>query len=305
MNKNFLKMQTNVGTEVMDTSPAFKTIIKEYINNRYFQVLRQINWQNINPDYDFNTVAGTQNYPLPEDFNKPLSVRDTTNGVELSEMDLQQLISVYPDSLDDTGIVGRYVILEDTVQNQPTSASRLSIVSSSASDTTQTIRVKGISGGIEIEENVTITGKTPVLTNATDTFTQVRAISKSAATVGGITVTAGSVTVAVLSPAALESRCRIMKLHYVPSLVINIACPYITKPLPMVSDYDYPVLDIGDLIEIGAKADAWRYKKMFAKANVFEAQFTAGLADFVWDKENQPNKINQFIPQIIDKDGLY
>ena len=46
-------------------------------------------------------------------------------------------------------------------------------------------------------------------------------------------------------------------------------------------------------------------KERFAKANVFEAQFTAGLADFVWDKENQPNKINQFIPQIIDKDGLY
>lgn len=304
MNKNFLKIQTNVGNEVIDTTDAFKTIIKEYINARYFQILRQINWQNINADYNFDTVAGQQNYPLPEDFGKPLSVRDATNGVELAETDLQELVRDFPDGIDDEGSVHRYAILDDTVQGQPTSAVELSIVSSSGSDTTQTVRIKGISEGVEYDQSITLTGETPVVTTGI-TYTQVKAISKSASTVGGITITAGSVTIAVMSPAVLESRCKIMKLHYVPTTTLNIACPYITKPLPMSSDYDYPVLDIADLIEIGAKADAWRYKKMFAKANVFEAQFTTGLSDFVWDKENSPNKVTQFTPQIFNKDGLY
>jgi hypothetical protein len=302
MNKNFLQIQTNVGTEVIDTSAAFKLVVKNYINSRYFQILRQINWQNINPDYEFNTVGGTQDYVLPDDFYKPLSVRDSTNGLELAEIDLQELITRYPDEISEEGTVSRYTIIEQAVQNQPTAATAVTIVSSSASDTTQTVLVRGISGGVELTESKTLTEATNAVTTAT--FTRIIGISKSAATVGKITCTAG-VTLAVLPPATLESRYKIMRLHYVPAAVITIVVPYTIKPSPMSSDYDYPILDIADLIEIGAKADAWRYKKMFAKANVFEAQFTAGLADYVWDKENSPNKVTQFTPQAFDRDGLY
>jgi hypothetical protein len=302
MNKNFLTIQTNVGNEVIDTSSAFKTIIKPYINARYFQILRQINWQNINPDYSFNTVDGTQDYVLPNDFYKPISVRDSTNGTELAETDLQTLINNYPDAMTDEGTVERYVIMEQAVQNQPTSATAVSIVSSSASDTTQTVLVRGISGGVETTEEETLTGTTPAVTTAT--FTRIIGISKSATTTGYITVTA-TVTLAILPPETLESRYKIMRLHYVPSAVLAIVAPYTIKPSPMSDDMDYPILDIADLIEIGAKADAWRYKKMFAKANVFEAQFTTGLAEYVWDKENQPNKITQFSPNVYNKDNLY
>lgn len=302
MNKNFLKIQNNVGTEVMDTSSAFKTIVKEYINARYFQILRQINWQNINPDYEFNTVSGTQDYVLPDDFYKPLSVRDSTNGVELAETDLQSLITAYPDDVSEEGTVGKYLIMEQAVKAQPTTATAVSIVSSSGSDTTQTVLVRGISGGVEMTEEETLTGATPAPTTAL--FTSILGISKSAVTVGKITCTAG-VTLCVLPPETLESRYKIMRLHYVPTTALTIVAPYIMKPSPMYDDMDYPVLDIADLIEIGAKADAWRYKKMFSKANVFEAQFTSGMSDYVWEKENQPNKVTQFIPQTFNRNGLY
>ena len=302
MNKNFLKIQTNVGNEVIDTSDTFKTIIKEYINARYFQILRQINWQNINPDYSFNTVGGTQDYVLPDDFYKPISVRDSTNGTELAETDLQALITNYPDDVSEEGTVSRYVIMEQAVMTQPTEATIVSIVSSSGSDTTQTVLVRGISDGVEMTEEETLTGETPATTTAE--FTRIIGISKSAITDGAITVTA-TVTLAILPPETLESRYKIMRLHYVPTTTLAIVAPYTIKPSPMSDDMDYPILDIADLIEMGAKADAWRYKKMFAKANVFEAQFTAGLADYVWDKENQPNRIIQFAPSTFNKDNLY
>jgi len=303
MNKNFLKIQNNVANEVQDTSTAFKSIIKEYINARYFQILRSINWQNVRYDYTFDTVSGTQDYVLPDDFYKPLTVRDSTNGLELSEVDMQALVTDYPDAVSEEGTVHRYTILEEPVKVQPASALAISIVSSSGSDTTQTVLVRGISDGMEMTEEETLTGETPAVTTAT--FTRIIGISKSAVTVGKITLTAGTPTIAVLSPATLESRYKIMRLHYVPSAVITIACPYTIKPLPMSDDMDYPILDIADLIENGAKADAWRYKRQLARANVFEALFTSGLADFIWDKENQPNKICQFRPNTYNKDNLY
>jgi hypothetical protein len=305
MNKDFLTIVGNCGARVQDTSSAFATIIKAFVNQRYFKVLRAINWQNINYAYTFDTVASTQDYVLPDDFSKEVSARDTTNGTELSPVDFEELVRYYPDAVADAGTVERYVILEDTVKAQPTSASTISVVSSSASDTTQTILIRGISSGVETSESVTLTGTTPAV--STNSYTRVKAISKSAVTVGKITLTSNSsaVSIAVMAPKVKESRYKLIKLHYVPSSVITVSLPYITKPLPLTEDNDYPVLDIADLIEIGAEADAWRYKRQNAKAQAMEVLFATELQNYIWDKENQPNKITQFSPTTFDKNQLF
>ena len=186
-------MQTNVTTDVQDTSTALKTIVKEYLNNRYFQVLRSINWKCIQPDYNFDTVAGTQDYVLPDDFSKPMKVADSTNGSELAEWDWEHIVRRYPDSYATSGDPERYSILEDKVWEQPTSASVLACVSSSASDTSVTLLVRGIAGGVEVNETVSLNGVTPV--NTTNSYTRVTAISKSVATVGYVTITSNSTAV--------------------------------------------------------------------------------------------------------------
>jgi len=303
MNKNFGTIKSNIGSDVQDTSTAFATIIGRYINRRYFQVLRSINWENIQPDYTFDTTVGTQRYVLPSDFRKEISCTDTTNDTEISRFSLQELYSTYKD-LTTSGTVERYAITEECVQNQPTSASVLAIVSSSASDTTPIVFIRGISGGVEVSESVTVTGTTPV--NTTNSYTRIKAISKSAASVGKITITSNSsaVTNAVIAPEELEGRYKIAILHYKPAEVITIAMPYIIQPLPLSNAYDIPVLDMADLIEIGATADAFRYKKQFQKASVMEALFTSHLADYIWDKENNSNGINLFAPEVFDRDNI-
>lgn len=305
MNKDFTTIKSNVGSNIIDTSAAMGTIIGRFANKRYFQILRAINWQNVYYDYTFNTVAGTQDYVMPDDFGKELVVRDTTNGVELARVDYQYLITNYPDSIEDTGTVGRYTIYEDTVKEQPSSASTISITSSSASDTTQTIRIRGIVSGSETSEAVTLNGTTAVV--STNSYTRIKAISKSAVTVGRITATSnsGAVTLSVMAPKITESRYKLMKLHYVPASVITVSVPYITKPLPMVEDNDYPVLDIADLIELGAEADAWRYKRQFAKAQQVDMMFAMELQQYIYDQENQPNEVSQFRPVTYDRDNLY
>jgi len=305
MNKDLGIMATNVGNRVQDTSASFATIIKTFINKRYFQVLRTINWQNINYDYTFTTVSGTQNYVLPDDFGKEISARDTTTGVELARVDYQNLVTAYPDEITDTGSVARYVIYEDVAQEQPTSASVLAIVSSSASDTTQTILIRGITGGVETSETVTLTGVTPV--NTTNSYTRIKGESKSAVTTGYITITSnsGTVTQAVMPPKVTEARYRLVKLHYVPTSAVVISLPYIIKPLPMTETNDYPILDIADLLEIGAEADAWFYKRQGSKASAKETVFSVELQQYIFNQENEPNQVMQFHPVTYNKDNLY
>ena len=302
-NKKFSAIVDNVGTDVQDTSSAFETISKRYINQRYFSILRSINWEVINPAFSFDTTAGTQTQALPEDFGKELYARDTTNGVELAKGDLSELVRAYPSALTTSGTVGRYAIYQDAVQAQPTTAAVVSIVSSSASDTTPTVFVRGIVSSYEVTEEITLTGTTAATGSLS--FSSIKGISKSGTTVGAVTVSCNSQTMAVLPPTIHESRYKIMFLHYNPSAVITIKMPYIISPAPMSDDDDYPVLDVADLIEIGAKADAWRYKRQFQKAQDMEILFEKELQRFIWEKENDPNRVTQFMPTIYDKSKLY
>ena len=305
MNKTFSKIVDNVQAEVMDTSTAFETIVKEYVNSRYFQILRAINWNAIRNDYTFTTTGGTQEYVLPDDFGKELHVRDTTNGFELGYVDIQKLLTDYPDDFSEEGSVAKYYILEDTVQAQPTSASVIAVKSSSASDTTQTVLIRGIVSGVETSESVTVTGTTAA--NSVNSYSRVKAVSKSANTTGYITLTSNSaaVTVATLAPKILTGYYKKIGFFYVPSSAVTIAVPYYIKPLPMTEDYDYPLIDIADLIELGAKADAWRYKRQGAKANDVETRFAIELQGYIWNQENQPNRVTQFTPITFNQDNLY
>jgi len=303
MNKSFSVIKTNIGAEVIDTSSAFATIIGRFVNRRYFQILRSINWRNINDAYTFDTVVGTQRYVLPDDFGKEISCTDTTNSGELSKFQIDELYSTYK-TITGTGSIERYAIVDSPVQAQPSAASTLSIVSSSASDTSQTILIRGISSGVEVYESVTLTGISAA--TSANSYTRIKGISKSGATAGYVTITSNSaaVTNAVIPLETLETRYKILIIHYVPTSVSTIALPYIVNPLPLSQDYDYPVIDIADLIEIGAIADCLRYKRQFSKANVYEVNYTHQLNDYIFDKENQPNEVIQFSPQGYSRDTV-
>lgn len=304
MNKNFSQLKTNVGAEVGDTSTGFKTLIGRFLNRRYFEILRVINWSNIRSDYTFDTTSGTQNYTLPADFGKEVSCYDTTNGNLLAHATLSELYRFYGSSIATQGTIERYAIYDDNVRQQPSSASQLTIVSSSASDTTQTILVRGYdANGVELYESVSLNGTTNATT--TNSYARIKALSKSAVTTGYVTITDGTNTLTILAPEELESRVKLIKFHYKPAATATIHLPYIVKPLPLSQDYDYPVIDCADALEIGAIADGWRYKRQMAKAREYDRMFQSLIADMTWDMENQPNRINQLIPETYNNDSLY
>ena len=87
-----------------------------------------------------------------------------------------------------------------------------------------------------------------------------------------------------------------IKFHYKPASNITVAFPYIVKPVEMSSDSDTPYLSIGNLLETGALAEAYRYKRQFAKAHEYEMLFEKELSEYSWEQANQPNQITQLKP---------
>lgn len=277
------------------------SIIKTYLNDIYQDVRRRANWNSINPDYQFLTVAGQQDYILPTNFGKEMYVLDATNNIPLPFISLEELVDKFPTSLSVQGSLFRYSIFDKNVRSQPTSASTLSLASSNSGDTAD-VRIRGANAsGIEYEETVTLNGITPV--PSVNSYTEIRSISKSGATTGYITITSNgaAVTIAVLNPVDVDYKVKALRFHYIPSLITTIKMPYHIEPEPLVNDYDVPVFNCADVLELGATAKAWRYKRQFQKAGDFDVLYEKGIIQLMWNDANQPNQTHLLNPKPYDR----
>lgn len=299
MNRRLTTIKSNVANMVQDTSPPMLALIQNYINDRYREVKQRLAIIDIQrSDYMFTTTAGTEDYVLPQDFLREYSVVDKTNKRQLSSITTQQVADNYSVGVDDQGVTVSYMILDKTCNKQPTSASTISCVSSSASDTSQTVYIKGLdTNGYEDYETVTLTGTTPAV--STKSYTHIMMISKSAVTAGTVTLTSnsGAVTNAVISRQMLDYRVKLMRLVQIPSGSWTIEINYQQRENELNQDGDYPIVDCYDCLEAGATADALRYKRQYAKAADFDVIFEKRLANLAYAYEASPNKVNLFNPK--------
>lgn len=95
-----------------------------------------------------------------------------------------------------------------------------------------------------------------------------------------------------------------IRFHYKPASAGTVQVPYIVNPAELSADTDQAVIDVEDLIEVGATADTWRHLRQFSKARDFENLFTSMLHEFVWDEYNQPGKVYQFRPTVFNRNDL-
>lgn len=303
MNRNFIGMKNKVGNNVQDTSPAFLTLVGGWLNDRLEEVKRRQNHiATSRMDFEVSATGGTEDYILPSDFLSCVSLLDKTNKIQLTEIDSQQWVQGYKDSIDTQGTVNNYLILEDVVMNQPSSASVITFVSSDATDTTQNVYVRGVVGNGEDYEVVSLAGTANAST--TKQFTRIYAIGKDSSTAGVVTVTAnsGATTVAYISRESLQTRYKKLRLASIPANSLTLEMIYTKNSLPMSQDYDYPDLDCEDVLEAGATADALKYKRQYAKADYWENTFEKRLDDWMWARENQANRVHLFSPQPYNRD---
>ncbi len=129
---------------------------------------------------------------------------------------------------------------EDMVISQPLEASVVTIVSSSASDTTQSVTIFGTVSGYPDFETITVTGTTPAA--GSKLFSYIERCPKSASTIGRITITAnsGGATVAVLPVGDTTAGISYKKIQLfpLPSQVFPIKVQYYKDPYRLVNDND-------------------------------------------------------------------
>ena len=178
------------------------------------------------------TVASTQLYSLHQEFLRPYWVRNTTQDVWMVEAPSRNLEPLGLDFDNDTDTNQFAFWGRSQVQNQPTSASVITIVSSSASDTTaaKAITIYGDTASGMTSESLTPNGTTNVV--GTTSFTQILGISKGADWAGTMTMTSNSAAVTNLKLFATEygrSYQQIMLLSQ-PTANETIAYRFYRKP---------------------------------------------------------------------------
>jgi len=303
--KDFNTMKGNVGTEVGDTSSSFATRIGVYVNNRMFDIvdrLRHHDLFEIYRSFTATTTAGIRDYSVPRDFDTPIYAFDETNQTQLAVITEREWMDRFFDTYFTTGSPTVIIMKADgNVRVQPTSSSTITAVSSSGSDTTQSIFVRGISGSAEFYETKTLNGTSSVATN--NAYDYILELGKSASTTGKITITytTGGETAAIISSESTEARYQRIGFHYKPSGSFDINIRYPRKVMPLVSTDEIPPIDISEGIELGAKADAWRTKRQFSFAADFETLYERWLDRYIF--ERQSSMINRTYPTPYPRDN--
>lgn len=301
MNKTFTSMKTAVGNQIQDTSADMLTLIGGYLNDRQTEIKQRLkNCLMQTARLDYSVSASTEDIVLPEDCGEIISVLDKTNQLQLEEITNQQWVNKYYGSIDTSGTVSRYMVYDSHVRAQPSADGVVTVVSSSAADTTQTIYVRLIdANGRETSESITLTGTTPA--NGTLTASRILGISKSAVTAGSITITRDTVTLAVMSPDVVISRVKLLRFASAPVSAFTCEIIYVQDFLPMKNAYDYPFIDCCEALEAGATADAWRFKRQFQKASDYEQIYEKKVANIAYNYEAHPNKVTMFNPMTYNR----
>jgi hypothetical protein len=297
-------MKSYVGTAIQDTSAAMATIIGVWINNRYRDIANSYDWDQLYYTQTITVSAATSAYPLDERTDRLMFVQDTTNSSYLNIITEEQFLQEHFDDFSSTGTPTICFLKSDVVEAQPSAATAPTLKSSSASDTTQTVLVRGLtSTGGETYESLTMNGTTAV--TASNSYTRILAISKSAATTGKLTVyqNDGATVLAELSPESLTSYYKTLNLHLIPVGAMTLYARVKRRVTPLSQNYDVPVIDgIDDILEVGAQADAWRYKRQFDKGNSLETQYQVLKDDRIHREVAQPGVIYQMQPTVLNRD---
>lgn len=184
----------------------------------------------------------------------------TGSNLPLVPINEVKLNLVAPESFDNTGSPSRFMHLSKSpVETQPSSASAITIASSSASDSTGIVRFEGFVSDVLDREEVSLNGTSDVTT--TKVFTSITEITKPLTT-GRITVKEGSTTIGTIHPDDYSPRYQRIQLVPKVDSSTNVVFQCDRKFERFVSDNDSPVMEgVGSALFALLTADCYLYIK--------------------------------------------
>lgn len=220
------------------------TRLKSYLNETLQEVISEpgiATWiAREEPMVTFASVASQAIYAVPLSVDRVDAITERSNQRRLIAQSLDWYRAIQPDPTTNSGTPSYFVPLGfQAVLVEPSAATGLWAVSTSASDTTQVIYVETVrTGGNPYSGSVTITGTTRVQIGASTDHEQVVKFYLSASAVGDIklyTASSGGTLLATIPIGQTFSRYYALALQPTPASVITY---YIEgeRPLPDMSN---------------------------------------------------------------------
>ena len=234
---NLSTLRTELGKKIKNT--AISNDRKDrWLNMAQDDLASEMDFDHLIYTTTFASVASQKKYYLENEFNKIMAVVDETGDQSLTELTESEMEDLDPDR-GDTGVPFVYSLFGyEWVGGTLAASGAISIVSSSASDTTQKVRIRGTVSGVDDTELLTLNGTTTA--TGTKTFSNVYSIVKDTTTTGRVTVSSGTTTLGVFSPADLDLPRQPLYLYPTPSDIRTYRVRGIRRPKRLINTEDFP-----------------------------------------------------------------
>jgi len=231
---------TKAGLATMDgVSVNLHTWALGALNRHYEQIWRIYPFRDQKiVSLDVTATSGEQHLVLPQQVEALRALRSATDPlVVMSELFLNR---VDPAAFTTTGTPTNYWNMPDSpVLTQPAAAGTITVLSSSAADTTQTVTLFGLVGGLVTREELSLNGTTPVTGSLS--FSELIAVSKNQ-TAGRVTVKRSTDTLGTVAPWDWRSVYRRVRLFPIPDADATLTVEGTRRFQPLVDDDETPML---------------------------------------------------------------
>lgn len=293
---NLSEMITNVNAECGFTT-NIDTLLKKWANQGQKKFVSSakphfFSWLKVN-GLTLTTEADVEEYSLSPlvDTSKLINIYSRERRWIVDVISRKEFQRRYPDPSIASGDPEiAYISGFSPFNKQPSSASVLTLVSSSISDTSVVTIVGLNQNGVLITEEVTLTGTTPV--DSTNQFTRVFQKSTNAFLTGIVTITsnAGAVTNVVISPRDRQGIFPKITFYPTPSQARTFYYDAVMRLPQLVNNNDMSLIpeQFHDGIEDYMKHMGFRHKKDFPSAAACLSQFKERVQEAIADDASGP-----------------
>jgi hypothetical protein len=279
--------RTGKNTSSPDT--VTQTRVRAFINQRQRRILSDVGIGRLRDDvFTFSSVASQQRYGLPQGISKLHRIIDSANGRSIRLLTLAELREVDPRASTYTGTPDYVVpVGYSAVASQPSDASQIWAVSTSASDTQNLTIETALSTGERRTITQALTGTVPVQIGTLSTHVVIERIYVATAAVGTITILEDSGTGAELSRITIGQtapRYFSILLYPTPSAVVayTVDAEFEINDMSIAGDVPYLPPDFHYLLSVGARLDEYEKTDDPARRKIAEREWADGIVKLKW-----------------------
>lgn len=287
-----IKQQIGILCDRIDS--AYLTKTDGWANQRYDDIIGRRPWMALLRQIQVACTAGQAYVILPQIIDQVIDVHQRETPIIMAlrryynrlKADLAGVTSSgIPLELNPMGLIGIKAALS--------SGGVITIVSDSANDITQKVRVHGYDSTtlLPVTELLSINGTTPVSSTVSLSATEgyEPQFSKDSVTAGTVTIKRSGTAIAEIAPRDLSVRYMKWLCNPIPSSATILYVTFKKKVRKLEFDEDVPEIDCGNAIIRGSYAQALQKKRQFAKAQAEYEGYESAIAVL----ENQEPKFGE------------